>query len=350
MARSILLSDLIDEFEESLRSNSYSKNTIKNHVSSARHFLGHVGNIQSRSVTSRHVDRFFAERQTHGLKPGTLNVTLHGLRSLFVFAERRGYIAAGQNPAVHRRPYRDVPRERQRVPASEFGRLLDAAEHPQERIVVALGLYLFLRQSEIKALRVGDVDLHHGEVMVQVIKTKESDRMPISAELDAELRRWLTWYADHVDRPLKHTDRLAPAKARPVFVKGLSRADNLERARRVTLLDPTRPVSEPEHIVQRALARYGLPVRDDSGRSLFEGVHTLRRSGARALFDQLKDDGYDYAIRTVQAMLHHKSITTTEAYLGVTADKKKRDEILKGKMMFPTTHTNVVRMEKASGN
>lgn len=64
-------------------------------------------------------------------------------------------------------------------------------------------------------------------------------------------------------------------------------------------------------------------------------MHTLRRSAARALFDRLATEGYDGALRLVQAMLHHAQSSTTEHYLGLTLDKKRRDDIIRGESMYP---------------
>lgn len=95
--------------------------------------------------------------------------------------------------------------------------------------------------------------------------------------------------------------------------------------------------------------RFGESIRDESGSSLSEGVHTLRRSGARALYDRLVSEGYDGAMRTVQSMLHHSSIQTTEHYLGIHLDKKRRDDVVRGKHLFPTSTENVVGMESIRG-
>src|SRR5665647_2091508 len=146
----ILLSDLIDEFDRSMRSNSYSKNTVRNHVSVARQFLGLVGNIQVQNVSQRHIDTYFASRQACNFAAGTLNTNLSALRALFKHAIHRRYLAAGDDPTAHRRPYRVIRRDRLRIPSSDFPGLLAGCEHPQDRIVVALGLYLFLRRSEIQ--------------------------------------------------------------------------------------------------------------------------------------------------------------------------------------------------------
>lgn len=348
--RTTLLSDLVDEFEESMKANGYAKNTIRNNARAARALLAHVGNIQARSVTPRHIDGWFAKRKSDGVGAGTLNVDLVALRALFRHGAQRRYIPAGSDPTAHRRPFKEVKRERLRIPSSDFGRLLDCTTHPRDRMIVALGLYLFLRQSEVIELRVGDVDLAAGLVTVRIQKTKQLDHMPISAELDAELRRWLTHYSERVNRPLRPDDFLVPAKTPPLFQPGMHPTANAERAKAQATLNPTRPVQRPEHAVQRALVAFGAALRAPDGRALSEGVHTLRRSGARALFDRLVDDGYDGAMETVQAMLHHTSTVTTEGYLGIHLNKKRRDDVVRGKSMFPVDLKNVVQMEAMRGN
>lgn len=332
---SILLSDLVDEYEASMRSNAYSPQTVRNYSGVCRKLLTHVGNIYVHNITPQHMDGYFAARQGAGVAPGTLNFERNGLQSLFAYATHRRYLKSGMNPLAHRRPFREIKRNRVRIPAHEFGRLLDMATHPRDRIVVAMGLYLFLRKSEIKLIQMTDLDLDRGEVYVRIPKSSKSDPMPICAELDAELRRWLTWYANQIDRNLRPDDYLVPAKSQPLFLPGVSPSENYRVSRNNVRLDPSRPVRRPELAVQRALERFGVPLRDESGKSNREGVHTLRRSGARALFDVKVSEGYDGAIRLVQAMLHHSSVTTTERYLGIELDRRRRDTEIRGMTMFP---------------
>jgi integrase len=88
---------------------------------------------------------------------------------------------------------------------------------------------------------------------------------------------------------------------------------------------PDKPLIHSERIVQAALRQLGHPTKG-------EGSHTIRRAVARVLFDDLvQTTGYDGALRTVSAFLHHKNVTTTEHYLGVTSEKRRRDERLRGK-------------------
>lgn len=83
-------------------------------------------------------------------------------------------------------------------------------------------------------------------------------------------------------------------------------------------------MTHPERVVQDALRMAG--VRVEPG----EGVHTLRRSVARGFFDAAAEAGYDGALRTTAALLHHQSTQTTELYLGIAADRLRRDATLRG--------------------
>lgn len=344
----ITLSDLVDEYLAAKHTGGYAGATIRSAGYTTRAFLAHVGNIQVRHVQARHVDSYFAARLSKGLQPSSMNVELHHLRMLFRHAFVRRHLVGTADPTAHRRPMRTAAKAKRRIPASEFGRLLDACTHPRDRMVVALGIYLLLRQSEITALTIADVDLTHGSAGVRQVKTGKFDEMPLSAELERELRRWLTWYAEHAG-PLQPEWLLVPSKTRPPF-RGNEDGTGVTPAPEDSKLQPTRPVVNPEKIIHRAMHACGYTLRDERGQSTRDGVHTLRRSAARAIFDRLVDDGYDGAGRIVQALLHHSSFQQTEAYLGIEQDKKRRDDMIRGKEMFPIVRDNVVGIEVARGN
>lgn len=335
------LSDLTDDYMGTMRANAYAANTVRQAKRTLSAFLAHVGNVQVRHITPRHVDGYFAAREAAGIAPGTLNLELVHLRLMFKHAERRRLNTG--DPTGHRRNYRVPKTGRRRVPAVQFPHLLDSCTHPRDRMVVALGLYLLLRQSEVAELRVADVDLHHGTVAVRVVKTDKFDSMPISAELDRELRVWLAWYTARCG-PLQPTWFLVPAKHRPTLGKG--RVADVDSS----TVYPHRPVQTATRIVQRALVGAGYALRDDQGASMREGVHTLRRSAARAMFDSLADGGYDRAARIVQSLLHHSSLTQTEEYIGIESDRVSRDLLIRGKTMYaPADSNNVVQMRKVAG-
>lgn len=316
----MLLSDLVDEYCATTKANGYAKNTIRVRVRVARYFLAHVGNIQAHNVTHRHVDDYLTARAASGCAPATLNLELSLLRDFWKYAVHRRVVK--DDPTWHRRPQRVPPKARRRLGAERFAHLLDAAESPRDRVVLALGIYCLLRASEIRALRVADVDLTTGYIHAKIIKTNQVDDMPIPAELEGELLAWLSIYSEEVGGPLQGDWYLVPSRSPATFVtKGVQGP---------AILRPTRPVNRPERIVQNALKACGWEVEGDR-----EGIHTLRRSSARALFDSLSDQGHDAALRIVQSALHHSSLANTERYIGVEADRQRRDDTLRGKKMFP---------------
>lgn len=331
----ITLSDAITEFMSYRKSAGFRPNTLLVNKRGLSHLLALVGNIQVRHLDARHGEQFQAYLMAKGYKPNTVNSNLTTLAAFVRWLRSRRYLGAGSDPTANVRAVRAIVEPRQRVQKKDFKRFLEHAATAHERIVCALGLFLFLRASEITALKVGDVDLDSGTILVHVIKSQSVDFMPISEELDTELRRYLTWYTEDIQAPLEDEMYLVPATRRlPMANDGSGPGGGYLVPREHDNCLPFVQAQRVHRYVKRVLKRFGVSLRDEEGRSRMEGVHTLRRSGARALFDQLAEHGYDGALRTVSAMLHHKSTQMTERYLGLDVDAKKRNDLLRGKPMF----------------
>lgn len=135
------------------------------------------------------------------------------------------------------------------------------------------------------ALRVGDVDLHTGLLAVTIAKTAEEDEMPMTMELQNELRRWLTTYASDLGQSIQPSMMLFPARTGPRFTYSEVEGRSL-RSTRPASWEPSRPTGAPSQVVQEALRKAGHPTKR-------EGVHTIRRSVARAYFDRETSLGYD---------------------------------------------------------
>lgn len=329
------LDDAIEEYARYRSGMGFSVNTVKADKAALKKFMAVTGNIRCKSLGPHHGEMYLSWMLSIGYKPRTVNLFISCLSSFAKWAVQRRFMGGNQNLLGTVRYQKVVDAPRRRVPVGDFPRLLDAADCEQSRILIALGLYLFLRSSEIVGLRLGDVDLEAGEIRVYQPKTKRWDTMPICAELDEELRRWLAFYAEDVRHigPLRPDWYLTPSRSR-------HRIDLREPQQ----LEPTSRISNTSRKVHPALRGIGWEFTGEDA----EGVHTLRRSGARALFDDLvarQDRARDDALRVVSAMLHHKSITQTEVYLGLEADREKRDVLLRGERMFAQTdHDNVVEI------
>lgn len=302
-------------WQDSRASNGLALKTRRNETLTLNRFASYEWTGDIGALRGVDIDEYFDLRRNEGVKPSVLNLELANLRAFFKHAREMGWVGPDFDPTRHRRQQRLAQAPRLRIPAADFPRLLDSAENPRDRMVVALGIYLLLRESEIRLLRVGDVHLEDQYISAMIPKSDKHDEMPISLELRVEFEQYFLW------------------------LNAVSAVDMLPDSPLIPALDTNQtPVGRayvtPHRSVQKTLERAGYPIRDTGDRSTHEGCHTLRRSAARALFDQLSSQGVDRALRFVQAMLHHSSIAVTERYIGLDHDRRGRDELLKGKRMY----------------
>lgn len=337
-----LLDEAVDDYLVLRRSQDFSKRTLLNESGVLKRLLAVNGNIWVHSITEVHATRYF-EVASRTRAPRSLQLDHTVLKQFFDWARSTKRLPLDMDPMAGRRRPKSRKRERERVPVTRFPALLDVAEErdPRDRAMIAVLLYTLIRDQECADLRIGDWRKDEGYLRVRITKSGMEDDMPVCAELDTELRRWVSLYASKLDRPLRSGDYLLPRRRTLALVRGDERG----------LITGHDMAYMPEHKMGRVgrpakeiLEDFGFPVVDHNGDPTMEGAHTIRRSGARALYDRLAADGYDRALRVVQSMLHHSSVAITETYLGVTADKRGRDELLRGQVMFPLNSDNVVQL------
>ncbi len=338
-----LLSDAIADYRKFRMSEGKAKNTLRQDRSILTRFLTTTGNIYVENITEAHVTEFMSQMAVTRA-PASLNLDLTILRTFFEWCRRTKRMPRSHDPMVGRKGPKVVRRERQRVHVSKFPALLDAAgdRHPRDRIFIALGLYTLSRVSEIVTMKVGDVDLDAGYITSTVWKSSKMDRLRISRDLDSELRRWLTWYSEQVG-PLDPRMYLVPARELKMEV-GVLPAD------REFKIKPYSPVGNTAtRMVKPALSDIGFSLSDQANLK-GEGAHTLRRSGARAMFDKLSAEGHPRALRIVQAQLHHSNQTQTEQYIGAEMDRMDRDEALADFSLYDSTNVlDFQQFRKQSG-
>jgi integrase len=253
-----------------------------------------------------------------GLSPGAYNQALTRLRGFDAYCREQGYY---NRSLVSRQvtTKADPPKQRTRYSAKELLAIIEAAENPRDRMLVALLANTALRAGEAVALRWGDVDLDEGYLAVTIFKSSKVDRRPITAGLDRELRRWKAYVTNECGYPPDHWF-LVPAKS---SFRWEMKAGEEPQRNNLGRLRPERKLGQPYRCVQAALKRLGLPADK-------EGGHTIRRSVALIYFEQLVAEGYDDALLTVSALLNHANVIVTQRYLGLDRHVEKRDATLKG--------------------
>lgn len=348
MPDAVRLSEAITE-HLSLRQPRLAASTYDDEVRTLSRLLRHTGDIQCRHLKPEHVEAFMVSllrphtdrsgRVRPPLSPGAFNLTRHRIMPFQKYLSRRGLTRHDLLQDLD--PLR-VPRQvRLQAGADTLLAMIEGCQDDRDRALLALSVGTALRSHSLKSLRVGHVDLAGGTVTAWVSKTQETLVLPITADLDAELRRWLLAYAEELGRPLEPTDHLIPTRGRPLLAWRTLEDGTKERYNRVGVLNPSRPLADTRKPVQDALRRVGLPTRG-------QGTHTVRRSVARLLFDRLSEgQGFDSSLRVVAALLGHTDIRVTQSYIGVSADRASLDLVMRGQSFLrPSVHANVLPLRR----
>jgi integrase len=354
----IKLSTAIEEYLAMMERKRRSPETIRSDQRTLKRLLIDLGDIQIASITPKHIEKWFYGKQgimsehktdQHGRKtnpavaPATHNQYRSRLKVFFDWCRKQGHLK--KDLLEHVDPLKVQPRKRQRPAPHTLLEFLEAAANPRDRCWIALALNTALRSNEIKRIKVGDVDLESGFISVNITKTQETDEQPISSDLDEELRRWLTIYTTDIGRPLRNEDFLFPNRIGNLISHYETGPDGKRTMVRTPLeWTPDRMIGRTEIIVQVVLEKLGLPTK-------YEGTHTIRRAIALAYFDEASAEQGDVAaLRETAALLHHAHLSTTERYLGMTAEKNRRNKRIKGRPFLTAMVAktdNVVPLRKA---
>lgn len=183
------------------------------------------------------------------------------------------------------------------------------------------GMFAFLaltcvRTNEMQQMHIADVTDEF--IVINRPKVhKFDDRIPVRGMLKPELQRYLFWYAGHIGRPLEPDDYLFP----------LCYTGQLQTSMRVR--NPKAPRGVTFKRIRKMILP-NVPEGTPAAQLSAVGCHTLRRSGALALYRKLLAAGYSNAIEIVSALLGHDKISTTQEYLGLNFMQAARNEALLG--------------------
>ncbi len=226
---------------------------------------------------------YVASLHESGYAKSTIARRLASLRSFFRFGQREGW--ATTNPA---KPLRN-PRKGRSLPhflsTEDIGRLLEAPPANQsmglrDRAILETMYSAGLRISETVGLNQSDLDFDAGVVRVRG-KGRRERLTPIGSYATRALRRWLR------ERKLHPKEPTGPES--PIFLNKFGH--------RIS----TRSVGR---MLEKHLKLAGLDGRTTP--------HSLRHSFATHLLDRGAD------IRSVQELLGHKSLVTTQIYTHVS--------------------------------
>ena len=282
----------IERFIEYLRvERNASPLTLKSYEEDLIALVLYLEEVEGRSVkicevTTLDLRGFIAELQQAGYAKATISRKLACLRSFFRFAVREGWVEANvAKPLRNPRTGRKLPHF---LSAEEIAKLLESppssmASGLRDRAILETMYSSGLRVSELVGLSLEDIDFPGGLIRVRG-KGRKERLSPLGSYAQKALKKWLT-----------------KRKPDPKGSKNDTQAVFLNRfGRRLT----SRSVGR---MLEKCLKQCGLDQRTSP--------HTLRHSFATHLIDRGAD------IRSVQELLGHKSLITTQIYTHVSTTR-----------------------------
>ena len=281
----------IDEFLSYLNfERGYSKNTLESYARDLLQFeafLKGLGIAEIRRIDSKVIQRFLEKLSILKLSPSSRSRKLATLKAFSKFLVREGYNFV--DPTAEMR----LPKSARKLPkALSFGEALRLVEYPKRRKPIGIRdraimetLYATgLRASELISLNIPDVNLDVGFVKC-FGKGRKERIVPLGEIAGESIKKYIEG-------------------ARPKLIHGETSALFLDRSgERFTRQGLW-------YIVNKYVRQAGIK----SGTS----PHTLRHSFATHLLEKGAD------LRSVQEMLGHANISTTEIYTSVSRERLKR--------------------------
>lgn len=293
-------SALLRAFADHLRlERGLSPHTVRAYTGDLTHLfthLGHVGEGEPGDVTLADLRTWLANQHAGGADRSTLQRRAAGARTFFAWAARTGRLPSDpaqalRSPKVDRRLPPTIEVDQARRVLDGLAARVEEATDPDDlagrRRDLAMVEVLYasgVRVSELAGLDLGDLDAQRGLLRV-LGKGGKQRTVPLGAPALRALDAWLAVRS-----------RLAgPAAGRAVFVG--------DRGGRI---DPR----VARRLVHRALT--AVPDAPDLG------PHGLRH----AMATHLLEGGAD--LRSVQELLGHSSLATTQLYTHVSGDRLRR--------------------------
>ncbi len=246
-----------------------------------REFLGATGLAEVDQLVLR---RYLALLKARNYSRATIARRISFLRTFFKFLCREGLLKANPLTGVM------TPRRERKLPkfltAEEAGRLLEAPAAEglgrRDRAVMETLYSTGARVSELVGLNVSDVDFFGGVIKV-LGKGKKERLTPVGERALASIREYL----NERRRPRER-------EREPLFVTRSGKRLNVRDVRRII----------DKHVIAAALKSKISP-------------HVLRHSFATHLLDRGAD------LRSVQELLGHANLSTTQIYTHVTSERLK---------------------------
>lgn len=271
---------VVSGYLKSLEARGLSPNTSAAYDTESRKLIEHFGS-ESAALHVKPLDLivYITKERARGLKPASLARKSAFLRAFYEWCLDHGFIP--QDPAAKLPLVKQPKRIPNFLTEEEVTKIINSCDNPRDLAAIELEYGSALRISEVMGMN--DFDVTGGAQMVRVTGKGEIDRMvPLTRPAQKALSDYMVWRAGRLKRLNKTTNAL--------FI-------NWRDAKRLSTRGFLRIVKE-------------IALRAGVGKKV--GNHTFRHSCATHMLERGAD------LRTIQELLGHASIKTTQIYTQVT--------------------------------
>jgi len=276
----------IDQFLTYLKAEkNASDHTVKNYAVDLRDFCAFAGEIAPETIEYTHVRNFLAHLKEREFSQSSISRKLACLRSFFKYMAREQLLTT--NPASNIA----TPKREKKLPEflsqDEMNKLLSAASDAtkagrRDRAIIETLYSTGMRVSELMCLNISDLDFVGGTLKVQG-KGKKERMVPIGGTAVRAVEAYLGDRTENEKQP-----------SSPLFLN--------KNGTRLT-----------DRSVRRILIKYA----KRAGITKDISPHTIRHTFATHLLDRGAD------LRSVQDLLGHENLSTTQIYTHVTTKRLK---------------------------
>ncbi|MBN1846235.1 MAG: tyrosine-type recombinase/integrase [Sedimentisphaerales bacterium] len=205
-------------------------NTLRDYMSTMKHFIKVVGDIDYRSVKQRHGERFIQASLDHGNTPATASKKVVNLKRLYQLAVERGQL--DENPFRYLRKPKVAKRSVRVFSEDECHRMIAATQNPQLsgenpwELLIQTALCTGMRRGELLNTTWRDIDF---ERQVIHVSPKRDTKQTWEWNIKDTDRRTLP-LTDELIRMLADRQAAQPEGYPYVFISP-SRYDRIQRSR-----------------------------------------------------------------------------------------------------------------------
>ncbi len=276
------LTDAILDYRRFLKRKNYSAHTVKNTINRLKHFVVWLP-VPLEQTSYEQVKQYIERLMNRHRAPVTINCHLASIRGFFDYLNDEGLLRIA-NPVKRGcgvRVSHPLPRY---LREDQLERLFAVIKRPRDRAMFMLMLRCGLRVEEVARLTLGAVDLGQRRIRVESGKGRKDRIVYISNDAETELRRYLRTRCSIRSRSVFVVEK-GPCRGEPLSVRG----------------------------IQKRIEYYARKGK------LQVSCHQLRHTMATQMLNA------DAALVTIQDLLGHNWIMTTQRYCKVSNVKVQRD-------------------------